>query len=72
MKTLTILNRLDIDVSWYFSGVSVGFTIHKRGIQLSLFFIDISFFYASPKWRLSQEERYQRIAQAMNEDWYEG
>jgi hypothetical protein len=72
VKTLTILNRLDIDIHWYFSLVSVGFVLHKRGIQLSLLFIDISFFYASPKWRLSQEERYKVVAQAMKEDWYEG
>jgi len=60
MKTLTILNRLDIDVSWYFTAVSVGFTIHKRGLQLSLIFFDISIYYFSPKWRENIKSRYKK------------
>ena len=56
--SLTILNRLDIDIDWYFTAVSVGFTIHKRGFQLSLLFFDISVYYFSPKWREKQQERY--------------
>ena len=59
--SLTLLNRLDIDIDWGFTAISVGFNIHKRGIQLSLIFIDISFFYAGPKWRLKQEERYSAV-----------
>lgn len=55
---LTILNRLDIDIDWYFTAVSVGFTIHKRGFQLSLLFFDISVYYLSRKWREKQQERY--------------
>ena len=59
--SLTLLNRLDIDIDWGFTAISVGFNIHKRGIQLSLIFVDISFFYAGPKWRLKQEERYAQV-----------
>jgi hypothetical protein len=70
--SLQILNRIDIDIDWYLSGVSVGFNIHKRGIQLSLLFVDISIFFASPKWRLAQKQRYESIVKAMDEDWYEG
>ncbi len=55
---LTILNRFDIDIDWYFTAVSVGFTIHKRGFQLSLLFFDISVYYLSRKWREKQQERY--------------
>jgi hypothetical protein len=56
--SLTILNRLDIDIDWYFTAVSVGFTIHKRGLQLSLIFFDISIYYFSPKWRKGVKNRY--------------
>lgn len=49
--SITILNRIDIDIDWYFSAISFGFTVHKRGFQLSLIFIDISVYYFSPKWR---------------------
>lgn len=55
---LTILNRFDIDIDWYFTAVSVGFTIHKRGFQLSLLFFDISVYHLSRKWREKQQERY--------------
>ena len=56
--SLTILNRIDIDIDWYFTAVSVGFTIHKRGFQLSLIFFDISIYYFSPKWREGVKNRY--------------
>ena len=58
--SLTILNRLDIDIDWYFSAVSVGFTIHKRGLQLSFIFFDISIYYFSPKWRENIKSRYMK------------
>lgn len=48
---LTILNRFDIDIYWYFTGISLGINIHKRGFQVSLIFIDISVYYISPKKR---------------------
>jgi hypothetical protein len=59
--SLTILNRIDIDIDWYFSAVSVGFTIHKRGFQLSLIFFDISVYYFSPKWREATKARYKKF-----------
>jgi hypothetical protein len=68
--SLTILNRIDIDIDWYFSAVSVGFTIHKRGFQLSLIFFDISVYYFSPKWRQSiadRYKRYQKIAEELDQ-----
>lgn len=58
--SLTLLNRIDIDIDWYFSAISLGFTIHKRGFQLSLLFIDISIYYFSPKWRESIQDRYRK------------
>jgi len=57
---LTILNRLDINIDWCFSVVSVGFTIHKRGLELSLIFFDISIYYFSPKWRENIKARYRK------------
>lgn len=65
---LTILNRLDIDIYSDLSGISLGFNIHKRGIQFSLIFIDISFFYAGPKWRLTQEQRYENALERMRKN----
>lgn len=65
---LTILNRLDIDIYSDLSGISLGFNIHKRGIQFSLIFIDISFFYAGPKWRLTQEQRYENALEKMRKN----
>ena len=65
--SLTILNRFDIDIDWYFTAVSVGFTLHKRGFQVSLFFFDISFYYFSPKWRKTIQERYRRYQEAVEE-----
>lgn len=64
---LTILNRFDIDIDWYFTAVSVGFTIHKRGFQLSLFFFDISVYYLSRKWREKQQERYLSFQERFSE-----
>ena len=64
---LTILNRLDIDIDWYFTAVSVGFTIHKRGFQLSLLFFDISVYYLSRKWREKQQERYLSFQERFSE-----
>lgn len=61
--SLTILNRLDIDINWYFSAVSVGFTIHRRGLQLSLIFFDIDIYYMSPARRAeSQQYFHERFA----------
>ncbi len=55
--SLTLFKRIDIDVDWYFTAVSVGFTLHRRGFQLSLVFFDISFYYISPKRRAVMDER---------------
>jgi hypothetical protein len=49
--TLRILNRFDLDIYWYFSGVSIGFNIYKHGLQLSLIFLDIGLYYSDPKKR---------------------
>lgn len=65
--SLTILNRIDIDIDWYFSAVSVGFTIHKRGLQLSLIFFDISVYYFSPKWRENIKARYKKYQETAEE-----
>lgn len=74
--SLTLFKRIDIDVDWYFTAVSVGFTLHRRGFQLSLVFFDISFYYISPKYRAEIEERIKAakaIVHAMEEEqWYEG
>ncbi len=55
--SLTLFKRIDIDVDWYFTAVSVGFTLHRRGLQLSLVFFDISIYYISPKRRAVMDER---------------
>jgi hypothetical protein len=68
MKTLTILKRLDIDIDICFTAISVGFSIHKRGIQFSLLFVDISFFYMSPQERLDQEKKYQWLVDQMHKE----
>jgi hypothetical protein len=74
--SLTLFKRIDIDLNWYFSAVSVGFTLHRRGFQLSLLFFDIDIYYCSPKLRAEIEERaktFKAIAYAMEEEqWYEG
>lgn len=64
--SLTLFNRIDIDFDWYFSAVSFGFTIHKRGFQLSLLFLDISVYYFSPVWRETVRERYQRYQEQVD------
>jgi hypothetical protein len=69
---LTLFKRVDINIDWCFSVVSVGFTAHKRGFHISLVFLDISFYYFSPQRRAEIEERYKVVSQAMEEDWYEG
>jgi hypothetical protein len=56
--SLTILNRLDIDINWYFTAISVGFTIHKRGFQLSLIFFDINVYYMSPARRAEAKQSF--------------
>jgi hypothetical protein len=48
---LTLFKRIDIDIDWCFSVVSVGFTAHKRGFHISLLFLDISVYYFSPQRR---------------------
>jgi hypothetical protein len=74
--SLTLFKRIDIDVDWYFTAVSVGFTLHRRGFQLSLVFFDISFYYISPKRRAEIAKRVEAakaIVYAMEEEqWYEG
>lgn len=55
--SLTLFKRIDIDTDWYFTAVSVGFTLHRRGFQLSLVFFDISIYYISPKRRAVMDER---------------
>ena len=56
--SLTILNRFDIDFYWYFTGISLGINIHKRGFQVSLIFFDISVYYLTPAWRERVAKRY--------------
>ena len=58
MRTLTILNRFDIDIDWGFSALSLGFHISKHSIGLSLLFVDINAWYISHKRRVEIEERY--------------
>ena len=74
--SLTLFKRIDIDIDWYFTAVSVGFTLHRRGFQLSLVFFDISVYYISLKRRVEMEERIKAakaIVYAMEEEqWYEG
>ena len=74
--SLTLFKRVDIDIDWYFTAVSVGFTLHRRGFQLSLVFFDISIYYISPKRRAEIDERIKAakaIVHAMEEEqWYEG
>lgn len=64
--SLTLFNRIDIDLDGYFSAVSLGFTIHKRGFQLSLIFVDISVYYFSPAWRERIKERYLRYQEQVD------
>jgi hypothetical protein len=72
--SLTLLKRVDIDIDWYFTAVSVGFTLHRRGLQLSLVFFDISVYYISPKRRVEIEERIKWAKAIVNsmDDGYEG
>ena len=58
--SLTLFNRIEIDIESCFSAVSLGFNIHKRGFQISFIFLDISVYYFSPKQRALIEERYHR------------
>jgi hypothetical protein len=72
--SLTLFKRIDIDIDWYFTAVSLGFTLHRRGFQLSLVFFDISVYYISPKRRAEIAERtkwIKAIADSMD-DGYEG
>ena len=55
--SLTLFKRIDIDLNWYFTAISLGFTLHKRGFQVSLIFFDIDIYYLSPKWRARAAER---------------
>ena len=69
--SLTLFKRIDIDVDWYFTAVSLGFTLHRRGFQLSLVFFDISFYYISPKRRAEIAKRVEATIariEAMNEE----
>ena len=72
--SLTLFKRIDIDIDWYFTAVSVGFTLHRRGFQLSLVFFDISVYYISPKRRAEIEERIKWAKAIVNsmDDGYEG
>ena len=65
--SITFFNRLDIDIDWYFSALSVGFTAHKRGLQISLLFVDISIYYFSPKWRETIQTRYKRYQEQLDQ-----
>ena len=68
---LTLLKRIDIDIDWYFTAVSVGFTLHRRGFQLSLLFFDISVYYISPNRRSEIQKRVESAIaaiEAMNEE----
>ncbi len=66
--SLTILNRLDIDINAYFTAISLGFTLHKRGFQLSLIFFDIDVYYLSPKWRESAKKSFEERFSEMVRD----
>jgi len=72
--SLTLFKRIDIDLDSYFTAVSVGFTLHKRGFQLSLIFFDINVYYISPKYRAEIEERIKWAKAIVNsmDDGYEG
>ena len=69
--SLTLFKRIDIDIDWYFTAVSVGFTLHRRGFQLSLVFFDISVYYIGPKRRAAIQERVQAAITKIEEDWVE-
>jgi hypothetical protein len=66
--SLTILKRIDIDINTYFTALSVGFTIHKRGLQLSLFFFDIDIYYLITSARKLSEERYKNLRKLLDEE----
>ena len=72
--SLTLFKRIDIDIDWYFTAVSLGFTLHRRGFQLSLVFFDISVYYISPKRRAKIEERIEwaKALVGSMDDGYEG
>ena len=67
--SLTLFKRIDIDIDWYFTAVSVGFTLHRRGFQLSLVFFDISVYYIGPKRRAEIAKRVQAAITKIEEDW---
>ena len=69
--SLTLFKRIDIDIDWYFTAISVGFTLHRRGFQLSLVFFDISVYYIGPKRRAAIQERVQAAITKIEEDWVE-
>jgi hypothetical protein len=66
---LTLFKRIDIDIDWCFSVVSVGFTAHKRGFHISLVFLDISAYYFSPKRRAKINEQLKDTMAKIEEDW---
>ena len=72
--SLTLFKRIDIDIDWYFTAISVGFTLHRRGFQLSLVFFDMSVYYISPKRRAKIEERIEwaKALVGSMDDGYEG
>ena len=72
--SLTLFKRIDIDIDWYFTAVSLGFTLHRRGFQLSLVFFDISVYYIGPKRRAKIEERIEwaKALVGSMDDGYEG
>lgn len=65
--SFTLFNRIDIDIDWYFTAISLGINIHKRGFQLSFIFFDISVYHFSPKWRKAVQERYKKYQEIAEE-----
>lgn len=58
---LTIFNRIDISFYWEFRSLSLGFNIHRGGIDLSFGFFELSIHYMSPAKREQMEKRYREI-----------
>lgn len=65
--SITLFNRIDIDIDWYFTALSLGINIHKRGFNISLVFFDISVYYFSPKWRESIQTRYKKYQEEVDQ-----
>lgn len=58
---LTIFNRIDISFYSEFRSVSLGFNIHRGGIDLSFIFFELSIHYMSPARRERLRQRSQEL-----------